>query len=954
MAVTLDFIFRPGSAPPPAEVGAKAAALAALRGRGPAIPDWFVLLPQAGAAELSSLPISRASTCLNPKGISPHSPGLAPRTYPGNAAETYQPQRGCAPATIPPAAATPSGLNPPLATSAPAGPLMSDAVLRDLTSALAELCPAGEQVAVRSSALAEDGPLHSFAGQFESFLMVRPDDVPAKVAAIWQSAFSARVRAYCEQHRLPAPTRPPAVLVQRMIHAEAAGVAFGIEPVSGRRDLAVICAVPGPGDALVSGERDADTWHVDGSGEIILRSPASTSATALSDAQVRSVAQLVRRAGEIFGQPQDIEWAFEQGQLYLLQSRAITSPTSPTSLASPGSIPDPAGALNIWDNSNIVESYSGVTTPLTFSLARRAYEGVYRQFCRVLAVPGSRIAAHDHVFRQMLGLIRGRVYYNLLNWYRVLALLPGFTVNRRFMEQMMGVKEELPEEVLSGLRKAGTADRVKDALALVGSLAALIRHHFLLPRTIRRFHARLEDALGPTATPLTGLRAEELAACFLDLEKRLLSRWDAPLINDFFAMIFYGVLRRLLARWSDDTQGTLQNDLLCGQGGMISAEPARLLRELARLASPDAEFVRHLCEAPLASLLIDVEERPGFKSAYQSYLEKFGDRCLDELKLESLTLHDDPLLLLRSVGHLARSSPAGGHTSTQSLPAPAARTRAEARLDRAVRGHPWRSLLLPWVLRHTRARVADRENLRFERTRLFGRVRRIFLELGRRLQEQGHLEAARDVYYLEIDEVLGFVAGTATTVKLKELTALRQAEFSEYRASEPPPHRFTTRGIVSHAPAWTGPAADHAKAGGEQRQGMGCCPGLVRGRIRKVLDPRTAVLGAGNILVAERTDPGWILIFPGAAGLLIERGSLLSHSAIVARELRIPTIVSIDGLTDWLEDGDDVEFDGSTGIVTRHQRAQTSLETPAASASAILNRYLSINAETADFPKVVP
>ena len=148
------------------------------------------------------------------------------------------------------------------------------------------------------------------------------------------------------------------------------------------------------------------------------------------------IAALARRSAALFGQPQDIEWAIEGGRIYLLQSRPITTLRN---------LPDPDGVLNIWDNSNIIESYSGVTTPLTFSFARSVYEGVYRQFCRILRVPERKIAANDHTFSRMLGLIQGRVYYNLLNWYRVLALLPGFTVNRRFMEQMMGVRESLPD-----------------------------------------------------------------------------------------------------------------------------------------------------------------------------------------------------------------------------------------------------------------------------------------------------------------------------------------------------------------------------------------------------------------------------------------------------------------------------------------------------------------------------
>ena len=126
--------------------------------------------------------------------------------------------------------------------------------------------------------------------------------------------------------------------------------------------------------------------------------------------------------------------------------------------------PIPTRALAIWDNSNIVESYSGVTTPLTFSFAREIYEYVYRQFCRMMGVPERVIAGQDETFRNMLGLVRGRLYYNLLNWYRVLALLPGYQVNRRFMEQMMGVKEPLPDALAAEIASGISRGRALDAL----------------------------------------------------------------------------------------------------------------------------------------------------------------------------------------------------------------------------------------------------------------------------------------------------------------------------------------------------------------------------------------------------------------------------------------------------------------------------------------------------------
>ena len=781
---------------------------------------------------------------------------------------------------------------------------VAESVTEEVEQALRTLCAKGELVAVRSSASDEDGAEHSFAGQLDSFLSVAAKDVPAKVAEVWRSGFSERILAYRKQNGLSLVPRPPAVLIQRMVNADTAGVAFSADPVTGRRGVAVVSAVFGLGDALVSGEANADTWQVDRSGKIVQAVPAEQGRKpVLTDEQVRAVAALARRCAAHFGRPQDIEWAIERGELYLLQSRPVTSIAR---------MADPDGVLNLWDNSNIAESYGGVTTPLTYTFARRAYEEVYRQFCRLMVVPAARIADNAHVFRCMIGLINGRVYYNLLNWYRVLAMLPGFTVNRRFMEQMMGVKEPLPEELLREFQSASAMDRFKDALNLAGTIAGLIANHFTLPSRIRQFYARLNDALRPPNPPLEEARPDELAVAYQELERQLLTRWDAPLVNDFFAMIFYGVLRKLVAKWCGDTDGTLQNNLLCGEGGMISAEPARRVKELAVIAAKHPGLAKTLCDAPLEEMMAAVEQAPEFAADYRSYLSRFGDRCLDELKLESATLHDDPTALLRSIGHLATREQAAKPTNIEAT----LRNEAEARVNEALRGRPLRSAIFRWVLRQTRARVRERENLRFERTRLFGRVRRIFVAMGQQFAARDLIDTPGDIFYLELDEIMGYCDGTATTTDLRALVALRRAEFARYKEQEAPTDRFETRGPVYHGNTYRRAAETTSDAGSDWK-GIGCCPGVVRGPVRVVTDPRNAVIKPGEILVAERTDPGWIMLFASAAGLLVERGSLLSHSAIVSREMGIPSIVSIPGITKSLQTGDQVEMNGSTGSVKR-------------------------------------
>jgi pyruvate,water dikinase len=807
----------------------------------------------------------------------------------------------------------------------------------EIKEAVGKLARDGSLLAVRSSASDEDSAEHSFAGQFDSFLYVGIDEVIEKVIAVWKSGFSERILTYRKENNLLIVPNPPAVLVQKMIDPDYSGVAFGADPVSGRRNIAVVGAVYGPGTAIVSGDCDADTFHVDIEGKIVLREIASKKyrhaadgkghegvsrveveeelqgVQSISDEQVKEVAKLVRRTGEYIGKPQDIEWAISKGNLYLLQSRPITTLHK---------ISDPDGDLNIWDNHNIAESYSGVTTPLTFSFARSAYEAVYREFCRILKVPESKIRANDETFKNMLGLIRGRVYYNLLNWYRMLALLPGFQVNRKFMEQMMGVEESLPDEIAMELHSATFLQRFVDSLNLIHSIFGIINNQVRIKSIIKEFYHRLDDALADTEIPLQKMNPKNLAEYYRLLEGKLLRKWDAPLINDFLAMIFYGVLKKLVEKWCGDEDGTLQNNLLCGQGGMISAEPAQRVREMAEMVSEDEELVEYMRNEKSDVILRRFENYPEIRNRYLEYIDKFGDRCMEELKLESSTLHDDPSMLLKSIGEYAKKIrieiEKSGKYEHRNIDE-GLRIDAEKKVGEAIGGNFFRQKIFNWVLSNARNRVRDRENLRFERTRLFGRVRRIFVEIGKRFRDQGMIETHRDIFSLEVEEIFGYIDGSKSEIDLKKLISERKTNFDEYRKTTSPPERFSTRGIVTDRSIFITESPDDVEEdlSGDTRKGIGCCPGIVRGVVKVIHDPTTTDFVHGSILVAERTDPGWIMLFPAASALLVERGSLLSHAAIVSREMGIPSIVSIPGVTKWLKDGETVEMNGATGMIRR-------------------------------------
>jgi len=217
-----------------------------------------------------------------------------------------------------------------------------------------------------------------------------------------------------------------------------------------------------------------------------------------------------------------------------------------------------------------------------------------------------------------------------------------------------------------------------------------------------------------------------------------------------------------------------------------------------------------------------------------------------------------------------------------------------------------------FLLNNTRKTIRNRENLRFERTRLFGHVRKIVKEIGMRLASFNVIEEQSDIFYLELEEILGYIEGTATTTDLKGLIAVRKAEYAKYEGNAP--DRFDTFDCV-HLSARNVKETKGVVLG-DTMQGLGCCPGIVRGKARVISNPKGATILPGEILVAQRTDPGWIMLFPVAAGVLVEYGSLLSHAAIVVREMGIPAVVSVKNLFANVKTGDLLELDGEKGLVT--------------------------------------
>ncbi len=801
-------------------------------------------------------------------------------------------------------------------------------------------------VAVRSSGLDEDSADHSFAGQFSSYLFQKGmDQIENSLKKCWASAYSERGLSYRCERGLSTQDLGVGVVIQKMINADMAGVAFSRHPLKVlQREQMLISSVYGLGEGLVSGALASDNYEYNRqeksfASEIVEKdkkfviapqggliqvdvSKEESEKSSLSDQQIHQVAELGIRLEDELKSPQDCEWAFEDNKLYCLQTRPITN--LPNNEFFDSSIKGENTTL--WDNSNIIESYSGVTTPLTFSFASRTYRQVYIQFCQIMGVPESLVQEREEMFRNMLGLLRGRIYYNLINWYKLVLMLPGSSSNKGFMETMMGVKQQLKPEL------AGLFEFVKNppSYSLTHKLwlyyKSLVR--FLrINQIVGDFYAHFNQIYNNSRKiEFSKLSLQEQIVHYEYLENQLLMRWHAPIINDYLCMIFFGLLKKLTEKWiaSGDVGASLQNDLLCGQGNLESTEPTKMLmrigREIDQGDPKRREWFLKDRPSPTWGKISKGDQYPEIKSLVLEFLDKYGFRCVDELKLESFDLHDDPSFAINSIMSYVKTK--SYNIEEMEVRELEIRRNAEKSIREKISG--LRLFWYNWILNNTRKAVANRENLRFARTKVFGIARHLFRGIGSNFVCLKILKDPNDIFYLTVEEIIAFVEGRSLVNGIGQLAESRKVEFENFKKTMDPPERLDIQGAVGVSCQFIDvlnesdllrselPVSDDP----DLLYGTPCSPGVVEGIVRVVHDMSDAEDLNGEILVTSRTDPGWVPLYPSCSGLLIERGSLLSHSAVVARELGLPTIVGISGgLMKKLKSGQKVRVDSRIGEV---------------------------------------
>lgn len=792
---------------------------------------------------------------------------------------------------------------------------LPDDFIQQLSETMSCMFPQTEFFSVRSSVIGEDSAENSFAGQMDSFLNVHPKDVPEAIKKVWASSFSSRALIYRHKKGIDPSDISTAVIIQEMVQSRASGILFTRHPES-KEKTCVISAGFGLGEGVVSNAVETDTYQVDWALDKISREvskknehvilavlerggtqvrpvPAALrSQPVLTDAQVLQLGHAGVRAEKCFGMPLDIEWAFDNRmQLHILQARPIV-------FASPGA---PQTSKRIWDNSNIVESYPGLTLPLTFSFVRNGYEKSLRRAALSFLLSEKAMGENLPIFRNMVGLLNGRVYYNLLNWYRMLSYLPGFRKYKQSWDRMIGISEKLDYSQ----NRLSLPNRFYSLLK-VGRVLLFVRH------TAKKFFAHFNPVYEKYRNIETSTAdPDSLISVYDSLERELMEKWHLTLLNDFCAFKYYDWLRALCSKWGLEKYPNLHNNLLCGQSGVESVAPVRSLVRLAEMfrAEPDYRSLISENDDQAAWEKIRRESRyTKLKGALDLHLQLYGDRGAEELKLEQPTFREEPAKLIG----LIRAYYQRGLT-VEAMEQQERRVRREA--EETVRRHlrnPLKQLVFRFVLRNARKAIANRENMRFARTRAYGIARRLFRRIADIFVEEGLLESSSDIFYLTVDEVFGTVQGTTVTQNLKAIVELRRSEYAQF-ARCTPKERVETAGIPRTNPLCE---IETCNFTGKKLRGTGCSSGTAVGNARVISDPRSSIASGDCILVAKSTDPGWVFLMVSSRGIVVEKGSVLSHTAIIGRELGIPTIVGVKNATSQIPDGAHMSMNGSTGEIT--------------------------------------
>ncbi len=810
--------------------------------------------------------------------------------------------------------------------------------MKDEFSSIYEELGSEAFVAVRSSATAEDLPGASFAGQHDTYLDIRGvQNVLDAVKKCWASMWTARAAFYRHTKGFDHSRVAMAVVVQRMVDSEVAGVMFTANPVLSTTREIVVNSSWGLGEGVVSGITDPDEYilnkkdlvvknRVLGAKELMvvgdLRNGHGTvretvqnekrNVFTLSDAQLRELGELGKGVEEYYeGIPQDVEWAFEAGSFYLLQSRDITgAELTYDEEIERWQTSHPIDEDTIWTRLFSDEYWTGAISPLFYSI--RGPQGI----------ASFRYTFNLYRFKEMNSLLKSKV--RLWKYYKAEVYN-----NTKFFELIL--QYTVPKQLRVGPALNYFPPNRHDHIQnLPFSYRSFIWAH------IRCFFMERQQSIFSWlgyVSQIMDLNDDEIGRIrktdpILLSDEELKSRWQKIMscavrhntnVTPAFLMHMPYVLFLLgsiLRKWYGDEHGFVLADLLTGLPGAKTIEENIAIWDLSReLRSSDVlldlfekhdaqTFFQELNKYPEAEL---------FLSRYEKFLEEYGHRGHSDRDIYFPRRKDDPKLLYNSLRSCLIADAATGPGVTERE---LARKREKLTVDvtAKLRGQRFgllKAAAFKALLGYVQKCMVFRDNERFSLDRASYEKKRVAEEFGRRFSERGIIEHKEDIYFLTKEEIFDIRDDPTPRKLIHEKTRARRRDFDLFndKIYQPPKFLLKDRELAIED-------SDADLLSGNLLRGVGTSPGTVTG-VARVIN-RLSDIGRvekGDILVTNSTDPGWTPVFLIISGLVIETGGLLAHGSILSREYRLPAITSVRNATRLIQDGSRITVDANAGVV---------------------------------------
>ena len=765
-------------------------------------------------------------------------------------------------------------------------------ILNDIINSWASTVDSDKLWAIRSSANEEDGTQFSYAGLFSTEINIRTSKAVDGVKSVIDAYTKAEFETYGTKEK-----EGFSIIIQEMISPDYSGVIFSKDVFNSNSKNGIINIIPGLGEYLVSGKKQACSGRFTSSKITWLYSQDSYDGVKYTDGKYdvsvsfsqlqKNIkpfeAELIHGALKLekeLGIPVDIEFCISNNTIYWLQVRPITTKNSIDSQI-------------VYDNSNIGENYPGICLPLTTSFVQFTYSKAYTALISYIGMNKKNMDKNEHIIQNLVTVIDGALYYNLTSWQQILYQLPFGKKTSKLYPKLLGMESaEFPKP-----------DAKPNILVHLKLLTRIVLSLVFFKRIKKSY----EDNYDKVFKDYLGKRFEgyshiELSQTYHDVINRFSKNWIAPLLNGFYTMIFFSLLKKIFRKSRlASSYPNFINDILFSQGDIVSVKLVRELQKLFYEIHDSKELLLYFesneTEFIYKNIGIDF---PEFDKTISNYISNYGVRCdSGELKMEIENYQENPIKFIQFIKDNLQGFREKSNNNFS--------IDYKSILNEKYKYNYIKKIILNALIRITLQRIKDRENYRFVRSQTFSIVRFIYRAIDAQLLKDKLILEKGDSLYLKFDELVNVKLAS----DYKALIAERKKEIMHFMQNTKHANRY----IYSHG-KFTPIEKNAADKSLKTIKGNGCCSGVITGKVIIVTPETISKVNVKDaIIIAEYFEPGWINLFAQAKGLVSEKGNILSHTAILCREMGITSIIGAKNITSIVSDGTIVQIDGSTGEI---------------------------------------